>query len=389
MIPVNEPIFGEKERELLKTCIDNGWISSEGPFVKEFEKKFSSYVGCKYGISVCNGTAAIETALAAAGIKKGHEVILPSFTIISCAIAILRVGATPVLVDSEPNTWNMDVSQIKSKITPRTKAIMPVHIYGHPVDMDPVIDLAEKYGLVIVEDAAEAHGAEYKHKKTGSLGHAAAFSFYANKIVTTGEGGMVVTNDDKIAEDAAAYRNLCFRPERRFYHTRIGYNFRMTSLQAAVGIAQMERIDEFVGIKLRNAKLYTKHLRNTPGLKLPIEEEWAKNVYWMYGVVLDDSAGTTAEKFAKKLKEKGIETRPFFLGLHEQPCLKEIGLFNGEKYPVAERIARKGLYLPSGLTLTEEQILKVCDAVRDTLKEAGVSKSEKSSSSGAPQRSLK
>lgn len=367
MIPVSEPIFGDREKELLIRCIDRGWISAGGPFTNEFEERFSKYIGCKYGITVSNGTAAIEVALSAAGIKNGDEVILPTFTIISCATAVLRLGGTPVLVDSEPETWNMDASQIESKITSKTKAIMPVHIYGHPVDMDPVMDLAEKYNLMIIEDASEAHGAEYKNRRAGSIGHVAAFSFYANKIVTTGEGGMVVTDDYTIAENAKSYRNLCFRPEKRFYHTEIGYNFRMTDLQAAVGVAQMERIDEFVEIKRRNARLYNESLKEIQGLKLPIEKSWAKNVYWMYGIELDENIGINAEQLAQKLKNKGIETRPFFLGLHEQPCFHDIGLFIGEKYPVAERIARYGLYLPSGLTLKEEQIQKICEEVRNII----------------------
>ncbi|HQD27466.1 MAG TPA: DegT/DnrJ/EryC1/StrS family aminotransferase, partial [Methanoculleus thermophilus] len=249
MIPVNEPLFDGNEKKYLNQCIEEGWISSEGPFVKEFEEKFSSYLGSRYGIAVCNGTAALETALFAAGITKGDEVIMPTFTIISCASAAIRLGAKPVLVDSEPETWNMDITQIEGKITDRTKAIMPVHIYGHPVDMDPVMELAEKYDLKVIEDAAEVHGALYKGKKAGSIGDVGSFSFYANKIITTGEGGMVVTDDEMTAERARGYRNLCFKPERRFYHTELGENFRMTNLQAAVGVAQLEQIDRFIEIK--------------------------------------------------------------------------------------------------------------------------------------------
>src|SRR5574337_319052 len=234
MIPVNEPLLNGRERKLLIECIETGWISSDGPFVAEFERRFASYIGVKHGVAVCNGTAALETALFAAGIRKGDEVIMPSFTIISCALAAIRLGAVPVLVDVEPETWNMDVGQVEARITPRTKAIMPVHVYGHPVDMDPVVRLAESHGLMIVEDAAEAHGAEYKGRKCGSLGHISAFSFYANKIVTTGEGGMVLTDDPVLAERAKSYRNLCFRPEKRFCHIELGQNYRMTNLQAAV-----------------------------------------------------------------------------------------------------------------------------------------------------------
>ena len=367
MIPVNEPLFGGNERKYLNQCIDDGWVSSDGPFVKEFEEKFSSYLGSRHGIAVCNGTVALETALFAAGITKGDEVIMPTFTIISCAAATLRLGATPVLVDVEPETWNMDVTQIEGKITERTKAIMPVHIYGHPVDMDPVMELAENYGLRVIEDAAEVHGALYKGKKAGGIGDAGCFSFYANKIITTGEGGMVVTNDEEVAERARSYRNLCFKPERRFYHTELGENFRMTNLQAAVGLAQLEQIDRFVEIKRKMAKKYSEGLAGIPGIKLPVEKPGVKNVYWMYAIELAKDSGFDADRLAAHLAERGIVTRPFFLGLHEQPVFHDAGLFVGERYPVAERIARQGLYLPSGLTITDEQISKIITAIQEVL----------------------
>ncbi|MDI3545097.1 MAG: perosamine synthetase [Clostridia bacterium] len=367
MIPVSEPLLNGNEKKYLIECIETGWISSEGPFVKKFEEMFANYLGVKHAIAVCNGTAALEVAMFAIDLKPGDEVIMPTFTIISCAFAILRHGGLPVLVDVEPDTWCMNVEQVKDKITLKTKAIMAVHMYGHPVDMDPIMKLAEKYGLYVIEDAAQVHGAEYKGKKCGSIGHVNCFSFYANKIITTGEGGMVVTNDDRLAERARLYRNLCFKEGRRFYHEELGANYRMTNLQAAVGVAQMERIEEFVEIKRKNAMLYNKLLADIEGLQLPVEKEWAKNVYWMYGVVLDEKTGLNAEEFANKLKEKGVATRPFFLGMHEQPVFQKMGLFKGEHYPVAERIARQGLYLPSGLTLTEEQIEKVVKAVKEVL----------------------
>ena len=368
MIPVNEPLFCGNEKRYLNECIDRGWISSEGPFVKRFEDGFSAYLGLKYGVAVCNGTAALETALAAAGVQEGDEVVMPTFTIISCAIGAIRVGAKPVLVDSEPETWNMDVTQIESRITDKTKAIMPVHIYGHPVDMDPVMELAAKYRLKVIEDAAEVHGAEYKGRKAGSIGHAGCFSFYANKIITSGEGGMVVTDDESIAERARSYRNLCFRPEKRFYHTELGYNFRMTNLQAAVGLAQLEQIDRLMALRRDHARKYTERLKPIPGIKTPVEKEWARNVYWMYAIELSEDLGIDAERMARQLAEKGIATRPFFLGLHEQPALHRMGLFAGERYPVAERLARQGLYLPSGHTLTDEQISYVCDVIEAVIR---------------------
>ena len=364
MIPVNEPLLNGREKELLGQCIDTGWVSSDGPFVAQFEREFAHYIGAAHGIAVCNGTAAVETALYAAGVGPGDEVIMPTFTIVSCLVAALRLGAKPVLVDVEPDTWGMDVTKIASRLTPRTKAILPVHMYGHPVDMDPIMDVARQRDLVVIEDAAEVHGAEYKGTKCGAIGHVSAWSFYANKIINTGEGGMVLTSDRQMAERAASYRNLCFRPERRFYHTELGYNFRMTNLQAALGVAQMERIDEFVAIKRRLGARYRDQLATIPGIRFQVEKPWAKCVYWMYCVEIDQSLGFTADQAREALAAKGIGTRPFFLGLHEQPAAHDRGLFVGESHPVSERIARQGFYLPSGLTLTDAQLDEVVAALR-------------------------
>lgn len=377
MIPVNEPVLDGREKELLAQCIDSGWISSDGPFVAEFERRFSEYIGASRGVAVCNGTAALEVALFAAGVGKGDEVIMPTFTIISCAIAALRLGAVPVLVDAEPDTWGMAADQVESRITSRTKAIMPVHIYGHPVDMDPLLALARKHGFVVVEDAAEVHGAEYKGRRCGGIGHVSAFSFYANKIITTGEGGMVLTSDSVMGERAASYRNLCFRPEKRFFHTELGYNFRMTNLQAAIGVAQMDRIDEFVRTKRRLGEYYRARLAGIPGIRCQIERPWAKTVYWMYCVELEEGLDLSADTVMKALAARGIGTRPFFFGLHEQPALRDLGLFRNERYPVAERAARNGFYLPSGLTLTERQIDEVVDALADII--GSTSQSQKKS----------
>lgn len=363
MLPVNRPLLNGREKELLIECIETGWISSDGPFLSEFESKFSSYLGVDFGIAVCNGTAALETALFAVGIGKGDEIIMPSFTIISCALVAVRLGGIPVLVDVEPETWNMDISQIESRITPRTKAIMAVHIYGHPVDMDPLLDIARRYNLIVIEDAAEAHGAEYKGRKCGSIGSIGCFSFYANKIITTGEGGMVVTSNAEMAARARSYRNLCFQPKRRFLHDELGHNYRMTNLQAALGVAQMERIEEFVQIKRKLGSYYCERLRLIKGIKCQIEKPWAKSVYWMYCIELDWAFGLGADQMIVALDEKGIDSRPFFLGLHEQPALNKLGLFKEEHYPVTERIARQGLYLPSSLTLTEREIDQVISAL--------------------------
>jgi perosamine synthetase len=368
MIPVNEPFLGESESKYVMECLQTGWISSEGHFIHEFEERWAEYCGMSHGVAVSNGTVALEIAVACLGLQPGDEVILPSFTIISCAQAITMNGLKPVLVDSDPHTWCMDISQVEAKITARTRAIMPVHIYGHPVDMDPLLELARKYNLIVIEDAAEVHGAEYKGHKCGGMSEISCFSFYANKIITTGEGGMVLTKSPEQAERLRSLRNLCFRKERRFYHTELGHNYRLTNLQAAIGLAQLERIEESVAKKRRMGAAYTERLRDLPMLQLPVERPWAKNVYWMYGLVLDESTGMDAVEFARRLAEKDVMTRPFFLGMHEQPVFHEMGLFLNEHYPVAEHIARQGLYLPSGMTLTEAQIDQVCEAVVSVLR---------------------
>jgi perosamine synthetase len=315
----------------------------------------------------------LETAVASIGIETGDEVIMPAFTMISCAAAIIRSGATPILVDADPRTWTMDVTQVADKISPRTKAIMVVHIYGHPVDMDPILALAERYGLAIIEDAAEAHGAEYlsgrkgsnpEWKRCGSFGRTSCFSFYANKLVTTGEGGMVLTDDASLAERLRSLRNLCFTRSRRFVHEELGFNFRFTNLQAAVGLAQCERIDEIVAKKRWIGQEYGKRLAGIPTLQLPVEEAWAKSVYWMYGIVLDEQTGMDAADLARRLSDRGIETRPFFLGMHEQPVFQRRGLFKDECYAVSERLAKQGLYLPSGTVLTEEELDYVVGTLR-------------------------
>ena len=363
MIPVNEPYIGDHECKYVNECLQSGWISSEGSFIQKFEARWAAYCEMQYGVAVSNGTVALEIALRCLDLRQGDEVILPTFTIISCAQAVTNAGGTPVLVDAEPRTWCMDVRQVEAKINPRTRAIMPVHIYGHPVDMDPILELAQKYHLAVIEDAAEVHGAEYKGRKCGGMGDLNCFSFYANKIVTTGEGGMVLTSSAEYAERLRSLRNLCFHKERRFYHTELGNNYRLTNLQAAVGLAQVERIEESVAKKRWMAQRYTDSLKDISVLQLPVEESWAKNVYWMYGVVLNEHVGFDASEFARRLADLDVMTRPFFLGMHEQPVFHKMGLFIGEHYPVAERIARQGLYLPSGLMINESQIDLVCQAI--------------------------
>lgn len=368
-IPVNQPLLDGKERQYLNECIDDGWISSEGPFVKRFEQEFAARVGRKYGIAVSNGSVALDAAVVALGIGSGDEVILPTFTIISCAAAIVRAGATPVVVDCDSQTWNMDIAQIEAKITPRTKAIMVVHIYGLPVDMNPILVLAQKYNLQLIEDAAEMHGQTYKGQPCGSFGEISTFSFYPNKHITTGEGGMLVTDDQALAERCRSLRNLCFQATRRFVHEELGWNLRMTNLQAALGIAQLERLDEFVTRKRNMGKRYTELLADIPGLQLPLPRtDYAENIYWVYGLVLNEEVPFDAVQVMQRLSTYKIGTRPFFWSMHEQPVFQKMGLFQGESYPVSEKIARRGFYIPSGMALTDEQMVRVVDVLKKILR---------------------
>jgi perosamine synthetase len=367
-IPVNTPLLDGNEKKYLLECIESGWISSEGPFVRRFEETFAARVGRRHGIAVSNGTAALDAAVEALGIGPGDEVILPTFTIISCIGQIVRAGATPVLVDSDPITWNMDVCQVAAKITPRTRAIMAVHIYGLPVDMDPLLELAARHGLAVIEDAAQMHGQTYKGRPCGSFGDLSTFSFYPNKHVTTGEGGMVLANGDKLADDCRSLRNLCFQPHKRFVHERLGWNLRMTNLQAALGLAQLERLDEFLTRKRRMGECYDAAFSALPALQRPLAEtDYARNAYWVYGLVLGEERGMNAEEAMRRLAAHGIGTRPFFCPMHWQPVLQHRGLFKGDSYPVAERLYTQGFYIPSGLGLTEAEQDRVCEAVAETL----------------------
>lgn len=364
-IPVNEPLLNGNEKKYLCECIDTGWISSEGPFVKEFEQKMSATVDRKYGIAVSNGTAALEVAAQALGIGQGDEVIMPTFTIISCAMAITKLGAVPVFVDSDLHTWNMNVDGIETKITNKTKAILVAHMYGLPVEMDQIIEIAQKHNLRIIEDAAEMHGQTYKGQPCGSFGDISTFSFYPNKHITTGEGGMIVTDDEVLAERCRMLRNLCFRKDIRYVHDEISDNYRFTNLQAAVGLAQLERLDEFVERKREMGRYYTEKLQNVPGIQLPIARtEYADNIYWVYGILLKEDIAVDNRQMQKLLVEEGIGTRTFFWCMHEQPVYQKQGMYAGEKYPNAEYLARKGFYIPSGLALTKEQMQQVVQGLK-------------------------
>lgn len=359
-IPVNTPLLDGNEEKYLIECIRTGWISSEGYFIKQFEEKFASYIGRKEGIAVANGSGALDIAVQALKIGLGDEVIMPTFTIISPAQSVVRAGAVPVLVDSDPVTWNMDVTQIEARITPKTKAILVVHIYGLPVDMDPILDLCKKYGFYLIEDAAEMHGQTYKGKKCGSFGDISIFSFYPNKHITTGEGGMIMTDDAELAERCSKLRNLAFEPKgRRFIHNELGWNYRMTNMQAALGLAQLEKIDEHIIKKRIIGNAYQEGLKGLGGMLLPLKKtEYAENIYWVFGLVAETQE--FCENTVSKLNGAGIGTRPFFWCMHEQPVFLNRGLFVGERYPIAEKLARNGFYLPSGLGLCMEDVNRVC-----------------------------
>jgi perosamine synthetase len=360
IIPVCEPKLDGNESKYVARCLETNWISSTGANIEQFEKKFAKYCEARYGISCTSGTTALHLALATLGIGEGDEVIVPTFTMIATANAVTYTGATPVLVDAEPDTWNIDTEKIEEKVTERTRAIIVVHTYGHPADMDKILSIAEKYHLYVVEDAAEAHGAEYKGKKIGSMGDIACFSFYANKIITTGEGGMLTTNDKRLAEVARELRSHAFSKERHFWHQYVGYNYRMTNLQAAIGLAQVERFDELVQLRIGHARLYNSMLKGIKGITLPPETEDVKNVYWMYSILVEDELGISRDELRKRLAERGVETRTFFIPLHLQPIY-----FHryGERFPIAEELCRKGMYLPSASSLTEKEITYVVESI--------------------------
>ncbi|MGB4837363.1 MAG: DegT/DnrJ/EryC1/StrS family aminotransferase [Saprospiraceae bacterium] len=369
MIHVNTPLLGGNEKKYINECLDTGWISSEGPFVARFEKEMSSYVERNFGIAVSNGTAALEIAVRVIGIKEGDEVIIPAFTIISPAQAVVYSGGKPILIDADPVTWCMDVTQIEAKITAKTKAIIVVHIYGFPTDMQPVLELAKKYNLKVIEDAAEMHGQTYNGAMCGSFGDISIFSFYPNKHITTGEGGMIVTNDPDLAERCKSLRNLCFKPEKRFVHDELGWNYRMTNLQAALGVAQLENIEKHILRKREIGSIYNDLLKDLPHVDLmPVKTAFAKNIYWVYAILLRDSFPHNAEWIMKELGKVGIGTRPFFYPMHLQPVFKNMGWYEDESYPVGERIAERGFYIPSGLALIETEMIEVSGKLHNILK---------------------
>lgn len=367
MIFVAQPLISKNAKKNILEALSSGWISSKGPFVENFEKGFAKFIGTKYGLTTTSGTTALHLALVAFRIGPGDEVIVPAFTMIAPLFAILYQGATPILVDSEINTWNMDVTQVEKKVTKRTKAIIAVHIYGQPVDMDPLRKIANRYNLVIVEDGAEALGATYKNKKVGTLGKISCFSFYSNKTITTGEGGMVTTDSKILYERMKTLKDMSHSKNRRFLHTSTGYNYRLTNLQAALGLSQLENIEIIIAKKLYIANRYNTKLNKISGLTLPPSTSWAKNIYWMYGVVVNKKSKLKREEITKILSRNGVETRDFFIPMHRQPALKKLGYFKNEKYPVADYLSKNGFYLPSGPKISNKEIDYISALLKEIL----------------------
>jgi perosamine synthetase len=356
-IPVNTPLLEGNELKYITEAIESGWVSSEGPFVNKFENIVAEKAGREHGIAVSSGTAAIDIAVAALKIEKGDEVIMPTHTIISCILQVIRSGATPVFVDSNQLTWNMDVNQIEDKITHRTKAIMAIHLYGLPAEMDSIMFLAKKYGLFVIEDASQMMGQIYNGKPCGSFGDISTTSFYPNKFITTGEGGMCLTDNNDLANRCKSLRNLCFQPGKRFIHDELGWNYRMTNLQAAIGLAQVKRLEYHVKRKRAIGKKYLKLLDAKTSLQLPLNRTaYAENIFWVFGVLLPDNISLSTDIVMTELSKKGIGARPFFYPLHRQPVFTNLGMFGDETYPVAEKLASKGFYIPSGLGLKDSEI---------------------------------
>lgn len=376
-IEVNEPVVSDTAKKNVAEALRSGWLSSAGPFVEAFERQFAGYVGMPNAIAVSSGTAALHVALLALGVGAGDEVIVPAFAMGACFLSVLFTGARPVFVDCEPETYNIDPAKIEEKITSRTKAILVVHTYGHPAAMDEIAAIAKKRRLPIIEDAAEAHGARYKGKNAGSFGTISCFSFYANKIITTGEGGMALTADSALAEEMRRLKDLYHSKAKRFIHEKIGYNYRMTNLQAAVGLGELAHIDEYLARKRAMAKRYAEGLSRIRGLRLPATKANAENVFWVYGVVVDEKEfGMNRDALREKLSAEGIGTRDFFYPPESQPVLAPF--LNEENFPSAAYLSANGLYLPSGLALTEEQADRVIEAVKKA-GESGASLSQKGS----------
>lgn len=365
-IPVSEPQIGSLEIEYALDALKMGWISGlKGKYLDKFEEGISNYCGVKFGIACSSGTAALQLATRVLDLGPGDEVIVPTFTNIASVLCIYYTGAKPVLIDAEPDTWNMSLEDLPNLITSRTKAILPVHIYGHPVNMTELSKIANERNLFLIEDCAEAHGAEVNGKRVGSFGNISCFSFYANKIITTGEGGMLITDNTDYAKKARQLASLAFSDRDRYKHDYLGYNFRLSNVLAAIGLAQLQQIEKFIDKKRWIAKEYNSHLKDIEGIQIPVEKPWAKNVYWMYGIVLNEKFRITRDELMKILSEHDIETRAFFSPMHMQPTFHEKGLFKDEQHPISEQLGKNGMYLPCSIKISKEEIDHICSVIKE------------------------
>lgn len=363
--PIATPILNGNEAKYVLDCLNSTWISSNGPYLDQFEQQFAAFCQSKHAIACSNGTTALHLALLAHGVEPGDEVIVPTLTFVATANAVTYCGAVPVFVDIEADTWNMDIQAIEQKITSRTKGIIAVHLYGHPADMDPIMELAHKYDLFVIEDAAEAIGAQYKGKMAGALGHTATFSLFGNKVITTGEGGVVTTDNEAIAEKIRLLRGQGIDKNKKYWHPVIGYNYRMTNIQAAIGCAQLEKVEWHIRERIRVAMHYYDYLKHDSRMTLPVQRIWAKNVFWMFSIVLNGHSEQQRDHVMQQLKDKGIETRPFFYPMHILPPYRDGQLY--EEYPIANRIASQGMNLPSHGDLTKQDIQYICQSLQDIL----------------------
>ncbi len=371
-IPISAPVIGAREIEYVTDAIRSGWVSSIGPYVERFEAAFAGYLGVEHAIAVSNGTVGLHLALHTLGIGPGDEVLVPDLTFVATANTVVQTGARPVFVDVDPETWCMDPEAAREAVTSRTRAIVPVHLFGHPAPMEDLLELAVEHDLEVVEDAAEAHGAEFAGRKVGGMGHAGVFSFYGNKIITTGEGGMVVTNDAKLAARLRYLKDHGMSPQRRYYHTELAFNYRLTNLQAALGLAQLEQIEDFIASKRRIYTQYAQALLGTPGISLNVERPGVRSVFWMVSLVLDDSLRLEREALGAQLRSRGIDWRPFFVPMHTLPHLagcRAVGR-TGEGCPISDFLGRRGMSLPSGCDLSAEAVQYVAGTLK-TLLEAG------------------
>jgi perosamine synthetase len=359
-LPIAEPLLGGNELAYVTDCIVSNWISSSGKYVKMFEENFAKFIGTQYAVATSNGTTALHLAILVSDIGPGDEVIVPSISFIATANAVTYTGATPIFVDIDPQTWTLNPLQLEAAITEKTKAIIPVHLYGHPADMNPILEIAAAHNLTVIEDAAEAHGATYQGRTVGSIGDLAIFSFYGNKIITTGEGGMITTDSKELADKIKVLRDHGMSVTKKYWHPVLGYNYRLTNMQAAVGVAQLEKIDRILEAKLEIARMYNRMLRNIPGIQLPPHEDWAENVYWLYSIVITDEFGISRDSLMEKLTQLGIESRPFFPPMHQQPIYNA-----GVKLPVSESVSQNGLSLPSSAGMSQQMVQRIAENIID------------------------